>query len=436
MSSSFESRRPPTAARERDCVIAGGGPAGMVLGYLLARAGLEVTVVEKHRDFFRDFRGDTVHPSTLTLLGELGLRERFLALPVTRLSALDAVVEGQRMTLVDFGVLRGPDDFLVLAPQWDFLDFLAREARRMPGFDLQMGTQAVDLLDGEAAVRGLRVRSSGGEQEIRARLTVAADGRTSLLREAAGLEPAEFGVPIDVLWFSLPKPSDPPPATLAYVSSAGMVLTIDRGETYQSGLIVKKGVFPVIQQAGIAAFRTRLVQAAPVLAEVAGSLTDWEQIKLLTVQINRLPRWHRPGFIAIGDAAHAMSPMFGVGVNYAIQDAVALANVIIPQLRQGTVTERSLIAVQTRRQRPVKLMQAIQGRGHRVIARATVGHRVLSPGAVRLLRLGSPVLRRILAHLVGVGLLPEHVQHHPAEASERQPRQTPEAPGDRSAGAE
>lgn len=412
---------------QRDCVIAGGGPAGMMLGCLLARAGLAVTVVEKHADFFRDFRGDTIHPSTITLLAELGLREKFLSLPVTRLSTLDAVIEGERMTLVDFGVLRPPENFLVFAPQWDFLDFLAQEARRLPGFELRMDTEVTGLLhepstqDGDpvsenSPVTGVRVRSASGEQQILARLTVAADGRDSALREAAGLETVESGVPIDVLWFSLPKPSDPPPATLGHLSSAGMVLTIDRGETYQCGLIIKKGAFPAMQQAGITRFRTRLVEAAPVLADVADTLTEWKQIKLLTVQINRLLRWHRPGFIAIGDAAHAMSPMFGVGVNYAIQDAVALAHAITPQLRRGAIPERTLAAVQARRERPVKLMQAIQGRGHRVIARAVVGQRVLSPSAVLLLRLGSPVLRRITARVIGVGLLREHVRTPPADS--------------------
>lgn len=390
---------------QRDCVIAGGGPAGMMLGCLLARAGLAVTVVEKHADFFRDFRGDTIHPSTITLLAELGLREKFLSLPVTRLSTLDAVIEGERMTLVDFGVLRPPENFLVFAPQWDFLDFLAQEARRLPGFELRMDTEVTGLLhepstqDGDpvsenSPVTGVRVRSASGEQQILARLTVAADGRDSALREAAGLETVESGVPIDVLWFSLPKPSDPPPATLGHLSSAGMVLTIDRGETYQCGLIIKKGAFPAMQQAGITRFRTRLVEAAPVLADVADTLTEWKQIKLLTVQINRLLRWHRPGFIAIGDAAHA----------------------ITPQLRRGAIPERTLAAVQARRERPVKLMQAIQGRGHRVIARAVVGQRVLSPSAVLLLRLGSPVLRRITARVIGVGLLREHVRTPPADS--------------------
>lgn len=398
--------------RPRDCVIAGGGPAGMVLGYLLARAGLEVTVVEKHADFFRDFRGDTIHPSTITLLGELGLREKFLSLPVTRLSTLDAVIEGERMTLVDFGVLQAPDNFLVFAPQWDFLDFLAQEARRLPGFELRMDTEVTGLVhegssqdddpaDEDAPVAGVRVGSASGEQQIRARLTVAADGRSSALREAAGLRPVEFGVPIDVLWFSLPKPADPPPAILGHLSSAGMVLTIDRGDTYQSGLIIKKGTFPALHRAGIHAFRARLVKAAPVLASVADTLTEWEQIRLLSVQINRLPRWHRPGFIAIGDAAHAMSPMFGVGVNYAIQDAVALANAVGAELRQGVVTEQALARVQARRERPVKVMQAIQGRGHRVIARSTEGRRIVPRTGAALLRLGSPVLRRITARVIG-----------------------------------
>lgn len=400
----------------RDCVIAGGGPAGMMLGYLLARAGLQVTVVEKHTDFIRDFRGDTVHPSTITLLGELGLREKFLALPVTRLATLDAVLEGARLTLVDFGVLRPPDNFLVLAPQWDFLNFLAREAQALPGFDLRMDTEATGLLHerprtGERdddAVVGVRVSSASGDQEIRARLTVAADGRTSALRAAAGLIPVETGVPIDVVWFSLPQPADPPPPTLGHLSAAGMVLTIDRGETYQSGLIIKKGEFQDLQHAGLPALRARLIRAAPMLSEVVHTLTDWEQIKLLTVQLDRLPRWHRPGFIAIGDAAHAMSPMFGDGVNYAIQDAVALANAITPDLLRGHLTERTLAAVQMRRQRPVKLMQRIQGRGHQVIARSTDGRRVIPRAGVTLLRLGSPALRRITARVIGVGLLPEH----------------------------
>jgi len=404
---------------QRDCVIAGGGPAGMVLGYLLARAGLSVTVLEKHSDFLRDFRGDTIHPSTLTLLGELGLRERFLQLPVTRLSTLDAVLEGVRMTLVDFGVLPGPDDFLVLAPQWDFLNFLSREASELPGFELRMDTAATGLLkqnaeDDDGAVLGLRADSPLGELQIHATLTVAADGRDSVLRESAGMEPEESGVPIDVLWFSLPKPSNPPPPTLGYVSAAGMVLTLDRGATYQSGLVIGKGEFKDLRELGLAAVRARLAHAAPVLNEVVETLTDWYQLKLLSVQINRLPCWHRKGFIAIGDAAHAMSPMFGVGVNYAIQDAVALANAITADLHKGRAPAMRLAAVQARRERPVKVMQWIQGRGHRVITRSTQGRRVIPGGVITVIGFASPLLRRVTARVIGLGLLPEHVRTDPA----------------------
>ncbi|MGJ9425693.1 FAD-dependent oxidoreductase [Nesterenkonia halotolerans] len=410
----------------RDCVIAGAGPAGVVLGYLLARAGLRVTVLEKHADFLRDFRGDTIHPSTLTLLGELGLREKFLDLPVTRLSRLDAVIEGQRMTLVDFGVLRGPDDFLVLAPQWEFLNFLAQEAERLPGFELLMSTEVTGLLHPDSAsggvaaetVLGLRARGPSGELQRRATLTVAADGRESALRSPAGLTPQEIGVPIDVLWFSLPQPVDPPPSTLGYLSSAGMVLTIDRGTTYQSGLIIAKGQFDQLQHAGLEALRARLTRAAPVLGHVVDTLTDWDQIKLLSVQMNRLPRWHRPGFIAIGDAAHAMSPMFGVGVNYAIQDAVALAHAITPALQRGVAPSATLARVQARRARPVRMMQGIQARGHRLIARSTQGQRVLPASAVSLIRLAAPVLRRLTARIIGVGLLPEHVPREAARGTD------------------
>jgi 2-polyprenyl-6-methoxyphenol hydroxylase-like FAD-dependent oxidoreductase len=395
---------------ERDCVIAGGGPAGMVLGYLLARAGVRVTVLEKHADFFRDFRGDTVHPSTVTLLGELGLREKFLKLPLTRLPTMDVVFDEQRFTLVDFGTLRGPDNFLVLAPQWDFLNFLAGEAAVSPNFELRMLSDVTGLIIEEDQVRGVRATTPDGALEIRATLTVAADGRASVLRAAAGMVPDEFGVPIDVLWFGLPKPSNPPPATLGYISPQGMVLTIDRGDRYQSGMVIQKGGFDELRRAGLDALHSRIGRAAPVLRPVVDTLTDWDQIKLLSVQINRLRRWYRPGFIAIGDAAHAMSPMFGVGVNFAIQDAVALSNAIAEDLVTGTVPVEKLAAVQRRREKPVKVMQLLQRSGHRVIARAATGSRVAPRWFIMLLRAASPLLRRVTARFVGVGILPEHVQ--------------------------
>ena len=395
---------------ERDCVIAGGGPAGMVLGYLLARAGLRVTVLEKHADFFRDFRGDTVHPSTVTLLGELGLRERFLELPLTRLPAMDVVINDRRMSLVDFRTLPAPDNFLVMAPQWDFLNFLTREAAAFPNFELRMLTSATDLIIEQNEVKGLRAIGQEGKLEIRATLTVAADGRDGTLRDAAGLVPVESGVPVDVLWFSLPKPPVTPRATLGYLSQRGMVLTIDRGDHYQAGMVIAKGGLAELRTEGLADLRARIAGAAPFLEPVVDTLADWDQIKLLSVQLNRLPRWYAPGFIAIGDAAHAMSPLFGVGVNYAIQDAVALSNALVADLRNGTAPVAALAAVQDRREEPVKKMQRLQRGGHRAIARLATGSKPVPSALVGILRLLSPILRRVTARFIGVGFLPEHVQ--------------------------
>jgi 2-polyprenyl-6-methoxyphenol hydroxylase-like FAD-dependent oxidoreductase len=396
---------------KRDCVIAGGGPGGMVLGYLLARQGLRVTVLEKHGDFLRDFRGDTVHPSTVTLLGELGLRDKFLELPLSKLSTLDIVIDGHRITTADFSTLPAPDNFLVLAPQWDFLNFLAREAHTFPNFELRMLTEATGLIIEQGQVRGVRALASDGGLEIRATLTVAADGRASDLRHAAGLIPDDFGVPIDVLWFNLPKPPDPPPPTLGYISAQGLVLTIDRGDRYQSGMVIRKGGFDELRGGKIDALQARITGAAPILRPVVGNLTDWDQVKLLSVQINRLRRWYRPGFMAIGDAAHAMSPMFGVGVNFAIQDAVALANAIGEDLAGGTAPVGKLAAVQRRREMPVKIMQQLQRNGHRVLLRATNGNRIAPRWFVVLLRAASPLLRRLTARFVGIGIRPEHVKH-------------------------
>ena len=400
---------------QRDCVIAGGGPAGLMAGYLLGRAGLRVTVLEKHADFLRDFRGDTIHPSTISLLGELGLRERFLELPVTKISTLDAVIDGERLTLIDFSTLRPPDDFLVLAPQWSFLDFLAREAAVFPGFELRRCTEATSIVAEGDRVVGVRATATEGgierELEFRAPLTVATDGRTSRVRHAAGLVPDELGVAIDVLWFSLPKPPDPPPTTLAYLDGRSMVLTIDRGDRYQGGLVIPKGGFDAIRTEGLSAFRRRLTATAPALAPVIGELQDWEQVRLLSVQVDRLPCWYRDGLICIGDAAHAMSPVGGVGINYAIQDAVALANRVAgPLLHRGSVPLSVLDAVQRRRARPVRPMQWIQQQAH-----ARVGHsggpraRALPRPARTVLRLLRPLVCRITARAVGRGFLPEHV---------------------------
>jgi 2-polyprenyl-6-methoxyphenol hydroxylase-like FAD-dependent oxidoreductase len=342
------------------------------------------------------------------VLRELGLLERFLELPVNRITTMDVVIDGQRFTPVDFSTLRGPEDFLVFAPQWDFLDFLAAEGAKLPGFEVRMSTEATDLIRDGDAVAGLVADGI----EYRAPLTVAADGRGSRIRDAAGLVPEELGVPIDVLWFGLPKPENAPPPTLGYVDRNALVLTIDRGDRYQSGMVIAKGGFERLRAQGLAAFRARVAGTAPVLEPVLGTIADWDQVKLLSVQLNRLPQWHLEGFIAIGDAAHAMSPVGGVGINYAIQDAVALAARIAPELRAGSVSRATLAAVQSRRRPPVLRMQRIQAIAHRQIARTAVeGRRRLVPRPLlRLLRLGQPVAQRATARLLGLGFRPEHVR--------------------------
>lgn len=409
-----------------DCCIAGGGPAGMMLGMLLARAGLEVAVLEKHADFFRDFRGDTIHPSTIELLGELGMRDEFLALPHTTVRTLDAVVNGHRLHPVDFGYLKPPNDFLVLMPQWDFLNFLAEKAAAYPGFHLLMSTDATGLLHdagsahgaGSAdadAVTGVTGTSADGNVEISARLTVAADGRDSTLRRAAGLTPHEYGVGIDVLWFHLAVPPDAPPDTLGYLDAASMLITIPRGDYYQVGLVITKGGFEPMRQAGLDEFRRVVASAAPFLEGSVREITDWEQVKLLSVQVDRLHRWHLPGLLVIGDAAHAMSPAFGVGVNYAIQDAVAAANALVRPLRFGSgtaVLEEDSVGVQKRRMPAVTRMQSLQLQVHKRLAKPGGGAVLpaqLSRKQRTALAAAMPLIQRLTARVIGHGFVQEHL---------------------------
>lgn len=394
------------------CCIAGGGPAGIMLGLLLARAGIDVIVLEKHADFFRDFRGDTIHPSTIDLVDQLGLRDRFDAIPQSAIHTLDVVVNGNRLTPVDFSHLRGRNRSIALMPQWDFLSLIAEEGARYPTFHLMMEAEATGILRDGDRVTGVTAATQDGPVEIEAQLTVAADGRDSTLRQAAGLSPKDYGVAIDLLWFRLPRTKVNPPDTLAYLNAESMVITIPREDYYQAGMLIPKGGYPAVQESGIDEFRARIVRVAPFLAEVVDSIEGWDQVKLLTVQVNRLGRWWQPGLLCIGDAAHAMSPAFGVGVNYAIQDAVATANLLAGPLRDGTLATGDLELVQRRRLPPVSRMQPIQLRLHAVIAKPGGGGFLANPmswwqRAIAAVLL--PILRRVTARMVGRGFRPERI---------------------------
>jgi 2-polyprenyl-6-methoxyphenol hydroxylase-like FAD-dependent oxidoreductase len=400
----------------------------MMLGLLLAKAGVEVIVLEKHADFFRDFRGDTIHPSTLDLIDQLGLRAGFDAAHPVPFRTLDLVINGNRLTPIDFSTLHGHNRHVALMPQWDFLSLLAAEGSRYPCFRLMMQTEATTLLHANGKVVGLIAVAPEGRVEITADLTVAADGRDSAVRAASGLVPLEYGIAIDVLWFRMPKTATAQPSTLGYLNAESMVVTIPRGDYYQTGMLIPKGSFAEIKAAGLAEFRARLLRAAPFLAPVAGTLIDWDQVKLLTVQVNRLDRWWLPGLLCIGDAAHAMSPAFGVGINYAIQDAVAAARILAAPLRVGTVSSRALRRVQRRRLLPVRLMQPIQVGLHRVIAKPGGGAFLRNPmpwwqHAIAALLL--PVLRRVMARVVGRGFRPEQLSDELLANHMRQPCRSP-----------
>jgi 2-polyprenyl-6-methoxyphenol hydroxylase-like FAD-dependent oxidoreductase len=347
----------------------------MMLGYLLARAGVDVMVLEKHADFFRDFRGDTIHPSTLDLMAELGVLEEFLRLPHTRASQLGVVIGEKTFNLLDFRHLPTRCKFMAMMQQWDFLNFIATKAKRYPMFRLKMNAEVTDVLERGNKVVGVQAATEQGGVEVLADLIVACDGRHSTVRRQAGMSVHEFGMTIDVLWFRLPKGADVQQPSLGYIRDGRILLTIDRGDYWQCGSIIPKGEFEEIKAQGLEAFRNRIARTAPFLGSVVDELTDWEQVKLLSVRMDRLERWYRPGLLCIGDAAHAMSPAGGVEVNYAIQDAVAAANLLATKLRQGDVGLADLRRVQRRREWPVRLMQAMQA-----AQMATYG-RAYRPGA-------------------------------------------------------
>ncbi len=392
------------------CCVAGGGPAGVMLGFLLARAGVEVTVLEKHADFFRDFRGDTVHPSTLELMGELGLLDDFLKVPHQEVHRLKIAVDDQEYDGPDFSHLPTRCKFIALMPQWDFLNFLSEQGKRYPAFHLLMKAEVTDLIEESGRVAGVRAKTDEGDLEVRADLVVAADGRHSTVRERAGMQVDDFGVPIDVLWFCLSKSADEPSHVLGRIRNGKLLVTVDRGDYFQCGLIIPKGAFEEIRRQGLEAFRAGIVGAAPFLADAVHELDSWDKVKLLTVQVNRLRRWYRPGLLCIGDAAHAMSPAGGVGINLAVQDAVATANLLAAKLRQGTVTEADLRRVQERREMPVRRIQAGQVFMHRHMF-GQGGKPFAFPWIVRkTIALLAPLLRRVGARVVGIGFRPERVE--------------------------
>lgn len=386
----------------------------MMLGLLFARAGVSAVVLEKHADFFRDFRGDTVHPSTLEVMHELGILDGCLRLPHQELHRISISFEGRELAGPDFSHLPTRCKFVALMPQWDLLNFLATQARRYSTFQLQMSAEVVELIEESGRVVGVKATTGQGHGELRvhADLVVAADGRHSTVCERASLERIDHGVPIDVLWFRISRGAGDPVHSLGRVKDGRMLVTIPRGDYYQCGLIIRKGAFEDIQRQGLPAFRAMISAVAPFLSGTVGDLGSWDQVKLLTVQVNRLRRWHRQGLLCIGDAAHAMSPAGGVGINYAIQDAVAAANLLAARLSRRTpLLEADLHRVQRRRQPPVRRMQSIQVFIHRRMFGDDSGQRAVSvPWAVRwLLGLLSPLLRRLAARIVGLGFRPEHV---------------------------
>jgi len=395
------------------CCIVGGGPAGMMLGYLLARAGVRTVVLEKHGDFLRDFRGDTVHPSTLRIMDELGLLDAFLQRPHQRLEVIGGWFGDRHVQLGDFRGLPARYAFIAMMPQWEFLDFLSDEAKKLPAFTLRMNANVTGLVEAEGRVVGVRGSSSDGDFEVRAGLTVRCDGRHSTVRAGAGLAVEDLGAPIDVLWFRVRRDPAELDNSLARIAPGHFVVTIDRGDYWQCAFVIAKGGADALRQRPIEEFRTQVIHAGPVLAaHIAEDVRSWDDVKLLTVAVDRLTQWSKPGLLCIGDAAHAMSPIGGVGINLAIQDAVAAANLLAVKLRAGTLADDDVDAVRARRLWPTKATQAAQvGIQSNVLVPVMSGANAALevPLPMRLVT-ATPMLQRLLARLLGMGVRPEHVR--------------------------
>jgi len=382
-----------------------------MLGFLLARAGIEVVVLEKHADFLRDFRGDTIHPSTLELMWELGIIEEFLKRPHQEEYELAGQVGKETVKIGDFTHLPTHCKFLAFMPQWEFLNFLVERAKKYSGFQVMMQAEATDLLENDGRIAGVKAKTPNGDVEIRAPLTVGADGRRSTVRERAGLQVIDLGAPMDVLWMRLSYREGDPGQTLGRAETGKVFVMIYRKDYWQCGLVIPKGAADALRERGIEKFREEIANLQPFLRDRVGELRDWNDVSLLTVKVDRLKRWSRPGLLCIGDAAHAMSPVGGVGINLAIQDAVAAANLLFGKLASGNLRDNDLDAVQRRREFPTRATQKLQVvLQNRVIRRVLASSQPLElPLAFKLLR-RWPYLRRIPARIIGIGFRPEHVR--------------------------
>jgi 2-polyprenyl-6-methoxyphenol hydroxylase-like FAD-dependent oxidoreductase len=401
---------PATSPAKTTCCVIGGGPAGIMLGFLLAREGIHVTVLEKHTDFFRDFRGDTIHPSTLELLYELRLLDKFLKLPHSQVKGLSAIIGGERLRMSDFSHLPTHAKFIALMPQWDFLNFLSTEAAKLPAFTLRMGWEATGLIQQNGVTTGVRVNTPDGPVEVPAILTVGCDGRHAISRVAAHLSLYDHGVPIDILWLRIARqPSDPENA-LGYFNFGRFIILINRGDYFQVGYLIPKGSFPEIQAAGIPAFQQSIERVVPFLTGRTTEIDSWDKVKLLTIQVNRLEQWSSPGLLCIGDAAHAMSPVGGIGINIALQDAVATANILSEALLSDALTPHHLMQVQHYRESAVRKTQSVQVFAHRVLSRVLKSTGPITPPLVLRILTRIPGFQYLTGRFVGMGLQPQHIK--------------------------